>query len=88
MHFLPGWTAPCCLGCTYGDDYQCHFVKGSEIANKRMENIGDTLSTLGLEPERCAANQVAITDYDKIPQIINDFVEEIVEMGPNPFKGF
>ncbi|WP_163339976.1 hydrogenase iron-sulfur subunit [Desulfopila sp. IMCC35008] len=76
------------LGCTYGDDYQCHFVKGSEIANKRMENIGDTLSTLGLESERCATNQVAITDYDKIPQIINDFVEEIVEMGPNPFKGF
>lgn len=76
------------LGCAYGDDYQCHFVKGSEIANKRMENIGDTLSTLGLEPERCATNQVAITDYDKIPQIVNDFVEEIVEMGPNPFKGF
>ncbi len=76
------------LGCTYGDDYQCHFVKGSEIANKRMENIGDTLKTLGLEPERCAANQVSITDYDKIPQIINEFVEQIVEMGPNPFKGF
>lgn len=76
------------LGCTYGDDYQCHFVKGSEIANKRMENIGDTLSTLGLEPERCASEQIAITDYDKVPKIINDFVEEIVEMGPNPFKGF
>ncbi|NNK56444.1 MAG: FAD-dependent oxidoreductase [Desulfofustis sp.] len=76
------------LGCTYGDDYQCHFVKGSEIANKRMENIGETLSTLGLESERCATQQVAITDYDKIPQIVNDFVEEIVEMGPNPFKGF
>ncbi len=76
------------LGCTYGDDYQCHFVKGSEIANKRMENIGDTLKTLGLEPERCAANQVAITDYDKIPQIINEFVDLVVEMGPNPFKGF
>jgi quinone-modifying oxidoreductase subunit QmoB len=76
------------LGCTYGDDYQCHFVKGSEIANKRMENIADTLTTLGVEAERCVAHQVAITDYDKIPQIINDFVDEIVEMGPNPFKGF
>lgn len=76
------------LGCTYGDDYQCHFVKGSEIANKRMENIGDTLSTLGLEPERCAAEQIAITDFDKIPKILNDFVDEIVAMGPNPFKGF
>ncbi len=76
------------LGCTYGDNYQCHFVKGSEIANKRMENIGETLSTLGLESERCTTVQVAISDYDKIPQIVNDFVDEIVEMGPNPFKGF
>ncbi len=76
------------LGCRYGDNYQCHFVKGSEIASKRMENIGETLGTLGLEPERCAVEQVAISDYDKIPGIIEEFVESIVEMGPNPFKGF
>jgi len=76
------------LGCKYGDDYQCHFVKGSEIASKRMENIGETLSTLGLEPERCAVRQVAITDYDKVADVINEFVEEIIELGPNPFKGF
>lgn len=76
------------LGCKYGDDYQCHFAKGSEIANRRMENIGETLGSLGLEPERCAVRQVSIADYDKIPAIIDEFVEEIVEMGPNPFKGF
>ncbi len=76
------------LGCKYGDDYQCHFVKGSEIASRRMENIGETLGSLGLEPERCGVRQIAISDYDKIPQIIDEFVEEIVGMGPNPFKGF
>ncbi len=76
------------LGCKYGDDYQCHFVKGSEIASKRMENIGDTLKTLGLEPERVRSEQVAITEYDRIPQLINDFVSEIIDLGPNPFKGF
>jgi quinone-modifying oxidoreductase subunit QmoB len=76
------------LGCKYGDDYQCHFVKGSEIASKRMENIGDTLSTLGLEPERVQSEQIAITDYDKVTEVINEFVEEIIELGPNPFKGF
>jgi quinone-modifying oxidoreductase subunit QmoB len=53
-----------------------------------MENIGETLGTLGLEPERCAAEQVAISDYDRIPEIIDEFVESIIEMGPNPFKGF
>jgi quinone-modifying oxidoreductase subunit QmoB len=76
------------LGCKYGDDYQCHFVKGSEIASKRMENIGETLGQLGLEPERCAMKEIAITDYDLVPGILQEFVEEILELGPNPFKGF
>jgi len=76
------------LGCKYGDDYQCHFVKGSEIASRRMDNIGETLGSLGLEPERCAVREIAISDYDKVPGIIDEFVEEIIEMGPNPFKGF
>ncbi len=76
------------LGCQYGDDYQCHFVKGSEIASKRMENIGETLSSLGLETERVTSKQIAISDYTKIPQIIADFVEEMIELGPSPFKGF
>ena len=76
------------LGCKYGDDYQCHFVKGSEIATRRMENIGETLGSLGLEPERCGVREIAISDYDKIPAIIDEFVEEIIAMGPNPFKGF
>ena len=46
------------------------------------------IQRLGFEVERVAVRQVAINEYHKIPEIINDFVEEIVEMGPNPFKGF
>jgi quinone-modifying oxidoreductase subunit QmoB len=76
------------LGCQYGDDYQCHFVKGSELADKRMANVAETMGSLGLEVERVAVKQVAINEYHKIPEIINGFVEEIIEMGPNPFKGF
>ena len=76
------------LGCAYGDDYQCHFVKGSEIADKRMENVGDTLNQLGIEPERVTMRQVAITDYDKVCGVIDEFIDEIIDMGPSPFKGF
>ncbi len=76
------------LGCKYGDDYQCHFAKGSELAQKRMDNIGETLGQLGLEPERCAVRQVAINEYDKVSEVIEEFVEEILELGANPFKGF
>ena len=76
------------LGCKHGDDYQCHFVKGSELAEIRMKKIGEALSSLALEEERVAQFQVAIDEYDKIPQIIDDFVALVEEMGPNPFKGF
>ena len=74
------------LGCKYGDDYQCHFVKGSEIASRRMENIGETLGSLGLEPERCGVREIAISDYDKIPGIIDEFVEEVVAWAPTPSR--
>jgi quinone-modifying oxidoreductase subunit QmoB len=76
------------LGCRYGDDYQCHFIKGSELADIRMKKIGDALASLALENERVAQFEVAIDEYDKLPKIINDFVDSITEMGPNPFKGF
>ena len=76
------------LGCKHGDDYQCHFVKGSELAEIRMKKIGDALASLALENERVAQYQIAIDEYDKIPKIVNDFVEMIEDLGPNPFKGF
>lgn len=77
------------LGCKYGDDYQCHFAKGSELCNKRMENIAETLGRLQLEPERVQQKQVAIDEYDQIPQIIDDFVNHIIDkIGANPYKGF
>ena len=76
------------LGCKHGDDYQCHFVKGSELADIRMKKIGDALASLALEEERVTQFTVAIDEYDKLPKMINDFVEEVEELGPNPFKGF
>ena len=76
------------LGCKHGDDYQCHFVKGRELAESRRIKCGVALSGLALETERVAQFQVAIDEYDKIPQIIDDFAALVEEMGPNPFKGF
>jgi quinone-modifying oxidoreductase subunit QmoB len=76
------------LGCKYGDDYQCHFVKGSEICNRRKENIAETLNRLGVEPERVEQYEVAIDEYDKLPGMIDEFMNMILEKGPNPFKGY
>jgi len=77
------------LGCRYGDDYQCHFVKGSELCSRRKENIAESLNRLGVEPERVEQYEVAIDDYDKIPGLIEKFMNEVItKFGPNPFKGY
>jgi quinone-modifying oxidoreductase subunit QmoB len=83
-----GMDAVFLLGCKHGDDYQCHFIKGSELADIRMQKIGDALASLALEVERVAQFELAIDEYHKIPQIVNEFVESIEALGPNPFKGF
>jgi quinone-modifying oxidoreductase subunit QmoB len=75
------------IGCKHGDDYQCHFIKGSELLGKREENLQETLQRLMLEPERIRAIQLAITEYDQLATIFSDYVEEIEDMGYNPFKG-
>lgn len=76
------------LGCKYGEDYQCHFVKGSELCNRRMENVADSLNRLGVEPERVVQAELAIDEYDKVPDMIDNFVNEMIKIGPNPFKGY
>ena len=74
------------LGCKFGENYQCHFVKGSELANTRFSKVSETLNRLQLESGRVELMQVAINEYDKLPEMINEFVEKVKEFGPNPFK--
>ncbi|MFZ5996359.1 MAG: FAD-dependent oxidoreductase [Nitrospirota bacterium] len=76
------------LGCKFGENYQCHFAKGSELANYRLGKVQETLGRLQLESERVQMVQLAIDEYDNISKIISDFVERVKEIGPNPFKGF
>lgn len=76
------------IGCKYGDDYQCHFTKGSELAAKRLDNVKETLQRLQLEPERLQLTQLALNEWDRLPALFDGFVERIRELGPNPYKGF
>ena len=76
------------IGCKSGDDYQCHFVRGCELANTRLDNVQETLERLALEPERVKVVELAHDEFDRIPEILDEFAEEIEEIGPNPFKGF
>ncbi len=74
------------IGCKPGDNYQCHFITGSELMETRSENIQETLQTMMLEPERIHTEFLEIDEYKRIPKIIEDYLEVIEAIGPNPFK--
>jgi len=76
------------LGCKHGEDYQCHMAKGSELANYRLAKVSETLDRLALESSRIRVEQIEISDYHRIPAIMEEFLETIQEVGPNPYKGF
>ncbi|MFZ2447271.1 MAG: FAD-dependent oxidoreductase [Syntrophobacteraceae bacterium] len=76
------------LGCRHGDNYQCHFMKGSELASIRLSKVRETLDRLVLESDRVRFETVSITDYDKLPALLDEFADRLVEIGPNPYKGY
>jgi quinone-modifying oxidoreductase subunit QmoB len=84
-----GYDGVMMMGCKKGDDYQCHFVKGSEMAFYRMGKIDDTLEAA--QPRDRARRQtleVAITDIERVPKLIDEYVDQIKAIGLSPMKGF
>ncbi len=83
-----GYDGVMMMGCKHGDNYQCHFVKGSELATYRMGKIDDTLKQLGLEPERVTTLEIAITDTERVAKLIDEYAATIGKIGMSPLKGF
>ncbi len=82
-----GYDGVLLVGCKYGDDYQCHFIKGSELAFTRGGNIREKLKQMSMENERVELHQLQINEYDKLPMIFDNFMKVIEKFGMNPFKG-
>ncbi|MFH1688257.1 MAG: FAD-dependent oxidoreductase [bacterium] len=83
-----GYDGVILIGCKYGEDYQCHFIKGSELADYRGENIREKLEQMAMEHERVELHQLQIAEYERIPKIFENFHKEVIEQfGMNPFKG-
>jgi quinone-modifying oxidoreductase subunit QmoB len=83
-----GFDGVALLGCKPGEDYQCHFIRGSQLLGTRMDNMRETLGRLMLEPERVSVLEVAISDAYRLPEMLEAFVRQIQALGPNPMKGF
>ncbi|MCP5279606.1 MAG: hydrogenase iron-sulfur subunit [Thiobacillus sp.] len=81
-----GYDGVMLMGCKHGEEYQCHFVKGSELGRYRMSKVYDTLKSMNLEQDRLMDLEVAITDIATLPRKINDYAARVKEMGMSPFK--
>jgi quinone-modifying oxidoreductase subunit QmoB len=41
-----------------------------------------------LESERVKVEEIGINDSDKVIEVLDEFMEELEDLGPNPMKDF
>ena len=83
-----GFDGVVLLGCRSGEDYQCHFIRGSELLATRMDNVRETLGRLAIEPERVQVMEVSISESEALPGRLQAFEDASRALGPSPMKGF
>ncbi len=70
-------------GCHPGD---CHYLEGNLKAEARAEAIKLMLQDFGIEEERFRLEWVSASEGGRFAQIVTEMVEEIRQLGPNPYK--
>jgi quinone-modifying oxidoreductase subunit QmoB len=53
-----------------------------------MGNVQEKLKQLVLEDERVQVTELSLNEWDKVPKVLDAFMEDIDTVGPNPYKGF
>lgn len=70
-------------GCKLGE---CHYKTGNEKAKTRVEMTHNLMELLGLESERLQTIWMTAAEARIFAATMNDFVEQVKALGPNPFK--
>ncbi len=67
-------------------DDQCHYVRGSQLVQKRSGDLGEKLRTMMIEPERVRFESLEIRQPQKYVELLQAYIADLKAMGPNPFK--
>jgi coenzyme F420-reducing hydrogenase delta subunit len=67
------------LGCHSGD---CHFITGNYYTEKRAAMIKRILEILEISPDRLHVDWISPAEGERLPGLLTDFTEKIVELGP------
>lgn len=80
--FANGADGVMVAGCHPGD---CHYMEGNYKTMRRMVFLKKMVEDLGLEPDRLALEWVSAGEGGRFREVINAFVDRIIELGPGPF---
>jgi len=70
-------------GCHPGD---CHYQEGNYKALRRYRLLKRILPEYGIEPERLRLEWVAASEGERFARIVDDFTEQLRELGPLAVK--
>ncbi len=71
-------------GCHYGD---CHYKEGNYKTSRRMTLLKKLIGDMGMEPRRFRLEWVSGAEGQKFADVVGEFTDEILELGPNPIRG-
>ncbi len=70
------------LGCHPGD---CHYISGNYEAEMKMKMLSKLLDYVGFS-ERFRLDWVSASEGSRFAQLVNEFNEKIISLGPSPFN--
>jgi quinone-modifying oxidoreductase subunit QmoB len=83
---IHGYDAVALMGCRSGEDYQCHFIHGSEVLQTRMANIREVMDRMALDADRVQFHEVMISEADRIPEMLNGLLGKARKLGTSPLR--
>ena len=70
-------------GCHFGD---CHYIFGNYKAVEQFDKTKGLVKTLGFDMRRVRLEWVSAAEGERWAKLIDEFVEQITELGPSPLN--
>ena len=81
--FQEGADGVLVAGCHIGE---CHYGKGNFITAKRVAVMKELIHFIGVSQKRLRLEWIATSESNKFAQVINDFTQEVNQLGPSPLR--
>ncbi len=80
---LSGADGVLIAGCHPGE---CHYDTGNLYTRRRVMMLKKLLEIIGIEPDRLRLEWVSAGEGKKFAEVVDDFVEQIKELGPSSLR--